>query len=133
MATEGGSVGRLAYSVDEAAEALGVSRDTVQDLIRRAELHSVKLGHRRVIPRAALEALLSRPSHGPGEWLAPAQYRRRDGLGQPALEAGPVELHSGDRLAEALELLAAVLGQALEQLAGHQGAAPVEAASSPRR
>jgi excisionase family DNA binding protein len=50
---------RLAYSVDEAAAALGVSRELVYDLIRRGELYSRKLGRRRVVPRAALEALLA--------------------------------------------------------------------------
>jgi excisionase family DNA binding protein len=49
---------RLAYSIKEASEALGLSRDSINDLIRTAELPSVKVGRRRLIPAAALHQLL---------------------------------------------------------------------------
>jgi excisionase family DNA binding protein len=49
----------LAYSVQEAAEMLGVSRDLINDAIRLKTLRSVKLGRRRLIPVEAIEAFLS--------------------------------------------------------------------------
>ncbi len=49
---------RMAYGIDEAAAALGVSRRHVYDLIARGELRSVKAGRRRLIPRTELERLL---------------------------------------------------------------------------
>jgi excisionase family DNA binding protein len=49
---------RLAYSPAEFAAAVGCSRQHVQNLIARGELRSVKLGRKRLIPRAAVDALL---------------------------------------------------------------------------
>lgn len=49
---------RLAYSVREAARALSVSPRTIYRLIDRGELDSSTVGARRVIPVAALTALL---------------------------------------------------------------------------
>ena len=49
---------RLAYSIDETARLLGVSRTTVNVLIRRGELRSVKLGWRRVVPASEIRRLL---------------------------------------------------------------------------
>ena len=46
---------RLAYSPAELAEALGVTRQTVHNLIRRGELRAVKIGRTTRIP--ASEAL----------------------------------------------------------------------------
>jgi excisionase family DNA binding protein len=51
---------RLAYSPDEAAELLGISKELVHDLLRTGELGSVKAGRRRLIGRNHLEALLTR-------------------------------------------------------------------------
>lgn len=48
----------MAYSVAEAAEALGVSRDLVNSMIADGRLHSLKLGTRRLIPVSAMETLL---------------------------------------------------------------------------
>ncbi len=50
---------RLALSVEEAA-LLGISRDLAYDLVARAELPSVRLGRRLVVPRRALEDALGR-------------------------------------------------------------------------
>lgn len=50
---------RLAYSVKEAAEALGVSEWTVREEIYRKRIFAVNLGRRLIIPRWALEDLLS--------------------------------------------------------------------------
>ena len=52
-------VERLAYSPDEAAELLGISRELVHDLLRTGQLGSVKAGRRRLIARHHLEALLA--------------------------------------------------------------------------
>ncbi len=43
----------------EAAELLGVCRDTVYVLIRSGQLRSVKAGRARLIPIAAIDAFLS--------------------------------------------------------------------------
>jgi excisionase family DNA binding protein len=52
--------GRLAYSPDEVAEALGISRELVNDLLRTGQLGSVKAGRRRLIGKHHLEAFLNR-------------------------------------------------------------------------
>ena len=51
-------VERVAYSPAELAKALGCTRQHVQNCIRRGDIPSVKLGARRLIPRAAVDALL---------------------------------------------------------------------------
>jgi excisionase family DNA binding protein len=51
--------GRLAYSPDEAAELLGISRELVHDLLRTGQLGSRKAGRRRLIARHHLEAFLA--------------------------------------------------------------------------
>jgi excisionase family DNA binding protein len=50
---------RLAYSVDEAAEVIGVSRDHIYDLLRASRLKSIKSGRRRLIIKGQLEAYLA--------------------------------------------------------------------------
>ena len=49
---------RLAFSPDEVALALGISRELVNDLLRTGKLGSVKAGRRRLIGRHHLEAFL---------------------------------------------------------------------------
>ena len=44
----------LTYSVTEAAEALGVSRRTMYDLINREDFPTLKVGGRRLISRELL-------------------------------------------------------------------------------
>lgn len=46
---------KIAISVTEAAELLGVSRPTVYQLIRRADFPSFKVGSRTLISRSRLE------------------------------------------------------------------------------
>lgn len=43
------------YSVEEAAEALRLSRSTLYELIRSGQLRSVKFGRRRLVPVDALD------------------------------------------------------------------------------
>lgn len=52
---------RMAYSVKEAALALGVSEWKVREAIYQKQLFAVNLGRRLVIPRWALDKLLSEP------------------------------------------------------------------------
>ena len=47
-------VEKLTYSVTEAAEALGVSRPTMYELIRREGFPSLKVGNRVLISRQRL-------------------------------------------------------------------------------
>lgn len=49
---------RLAYSVDEACQALGIGRVLMYDLINSGRVHSVKVGARRLIPASALAEFL---------------------------------------------------------------------------
>lgn len=50
---------RLAYTVPETARLLGISRAGVYNLIHAGTVVSVKLGGRRLVRRADLEALLA--------------------------------------------------------------------------
>ena len=49
---------RLAYSVDEAAQLTGLSRDLLYDQMRRGKLTYVKVGRRRLITRHHLQQFL---------------------------------------------------------------------------
>jgi excisionase family DNA binding protein len=49
-----GPVQALLYDVDEAAEALRLSRSLLYELIRSGQLRTVKAGRRRLVPVAAL-------------------------------------------------------------------------------
>jgi excisionase family DNA binding protein len=48
-----------AYSIADIAQRFGVSERHVQRMVSRGELHSVKLGRRRLIPRATISAWLA--------------------------------------------------------------------------
>lgn len=54
------SAPRLTYTVEEAAQVLGVSRGLAYELVRTGRIPSVRLGQRRIIiPRGSLEAFLN--------------------------------------------------------------------------
>ena len=53
------STSRKAYSVGEAAVALGVSQWLVREMCRTGQLRCVRLGRRIVIPAGALDELLA--------------------------------------------------------------------------
>lgn len=55
---EVGGAARLAVSVEEAAEMLGVSRGTAYNLVRTGDIPSLKLGRRIVVPLQRLLALV---------------------------------------------------------------------------
>jgi excisionase family DNA binding protein len=48
---------RLVYSVAEAGALLGISRAFAYELVARGELPVIRLGPRRLVPKAALNAL----------------------------------------------------------------------------
>lgn len=50
---------KLAYTVEEAGRAIGVSRSTVFDMIRMGELFAKKLRGRTVIIRTELQRVLT--------------------------------------------------------------------------
>jgi excisionase family DNA binding protein len=50
---------RLAYSIDEAAEALGLSRDLLYNEMRTGRLQYLKVGRRRIITRKHLDEFLT--------------------------------------------------------------------------
>jgi excisionase family DNA binding protein len=56
------AVGRLAYSVDEAARLTGLSRDLLYDQMRRGNLAYIKVGRRRLITCHHLQQFLGTAS-----------------------------------------------------------------------
>ena len=50
---------RLTLSISAAARLLGISRASAYECARRGEIPVLKLGRRLVVPRAALERLLT--------------------------------------------------------------------------
>ena len=50
---------KLVYNVEEASELLSVGRTTVFQLIAEGRIGSLKIGHRRLIPRQDLEAFIT--------------------------------------------------------------------------
>ena len=58
---------KMAYSVDEVAELLGISRPTAYQLVKREDFPSVRLSQRRiVVPADALREWLNRSETGEG-------------------------------------------------------------------
>ncbi len=50
---------RLVYTVAEAGEMLGISRAFAYERVARGELPVIRLGRRRLVPKAALLALVA--------------------------------------------------------------------------
>jgi excisionase family DNA binding protein len=50
---------RLGYSVEEAAERLGIGRSSAYAAVRRGELPVIRFGRRLIVPVPALERLLA--------------------------------------------------------------------------
>jgi excisionase family DNA binding protein len=74
---------RLLYSVEDAADLLGIGRTFMFHLLATGEIDSFKIGKRRKIPRDALDGYIERLRleqgalvDGPGELRLPGQ---RDG------------------------------------------------------
>lgn len=49
---------RLAYSPEESAQKLGLSRSALYDALRRGDIRSVRIGGRRLIPAVELARVL---------------------------------------------------------------------------
>jgi len=49
----------LTYSVETAARLLGIGRNQGYEAVRTGELPAIRIGKRILVPRAALERLLS--------------------------------------------------------------------------
>ena len=49
----------MTYSIDEAAKLLGIGRNHAYEAAKRGEIPAIRIGKRIVVPRAALERLLS--------------------------------------------------------------------------
>jgi excisionase family DNA binding protein len=76
--------GRLLYSIEEAADLLGIGRTFMFHLVATGEIDSFKIGKRRKIPRDALDAYIERlrseqaaATESPGDHSLP---RQRGGL-----------------------------------------------------
>jgi excisionase family DNA binding protein len=52
---------RPVLSVHEVADFLGISRSLAYDAINSGEIPSIRVGTRKLVPRAALDALLASP------------------------------------------------------------------------
>jgi excisionase family DNA binding protein len=50
---------RLTYTIPEVAQLLGISRATAYECVRRGKIPALSLGRRKVVPRSALDALLT--------------------------------------------------------------------------
>jgi excisionase family DNA binding protein len=51
--------GRSTFTVEESGRILGLSKSSAWSALRRGELPFVKIGNRYIVPRVALERLLS--------------------------------------------------------------------------
>jgi len=51
---------KRAYTVNEAAAVIGISRSSVYNLISDGRLQSVRIAGRRLFPREAIEAMIAK-------------------------------------------------------------------------
>jgi excisionase family DNA binding protein len=51
--------GRVAFPIPEVGEILGISRWSAYEAAKRGDLPVIKIGRRKLVPRRALEKLLS--------------------------------------------------------------------------
>ena len=52
---------RLTFTVEEAAQKIGISRAKAYECVRSGEIPSVRIGRRLVVPRVALDRMLDVP------------------------------------------------------------------------
>lgn len=52
---------KLTLSIEEAAKVLGIGRNLCYDRVKTGELPCIKIGRRLLIPKKALEKLLTDP------------------------------------------------------------------------
>ena len=80
------SVEKMAYSIQEASEALGLHPNTIYNLVKSGKLPSVNLGRKILISKLELSKWLAGqsntpPSAGAGRWSGRAASGRRPGSG----------------------------------------------------
>ncbi len=56
---------RDTLTVDEAAARLGIGRSAAYAAVKRGEIPALRIGHRLLIPRAALDRMLAGAHEGP--------------------------------------------------------------------
>jgi len=52
---------KLTLTIEEAANLLGIGRNLCYDRVKTGEIPVIKIGRRLLVPRSALEKLLSNP------------------------------------------------------------------------
>lgn len=57
---------KITYSVQEAAELLGISKSYAYQLVKEKKLPILNLGRRKVIPKAMLEAWIKENTYAAG-------------------------------------------------------------------
>lgn len=50
---------RLVYSVEEAGKLLGLGRSGAYEAVRRGDIPTIRIGRRWLVPKAALDSMLS--------------------------------------------------------------------------
>ena len=56
-------VQRLTYSVEEVSRILGISRSHAYKAVETGEIPSITIGHRKLVPKAVLDEILSAKSN----------------------------------------------------------------------
>jgi excisionase family DNA binding protein len=67
----------LAYSLPEAAKILGIGKTLAYEAAARGEIPTIKIGSRLIVPRAALDDVLSRWSQPHNTQGVPDDTKRR--------------------------------------------------------
>lgn len=55
---------RLTLTVAEAAKRLGVGKNLAYEAIQRGEIPAIRVGHRLLVPLAALKRMMEQAGHG---------------------------------------------------------------------
>jgi excisionase family DNA binding protein len=55
---------RQTLRIEEAAKILGIARNTAYDAAKNGQLPTIKIGKRLLVPRIAIERMLSLPASG---------------------------------------------------------------------
>lgn len=55
---------KLAFTVEEAAEILGIGRNLAYEGVKNGDIPSIRIGKRIVVPKAALKKKLDGPIEG---------------------------------------------------------------------
>ena len=58
---------RIVFTVEETGSILGLSRGSAYDAVRRGDIPAIKIGRRLLVPRVALEKMLTKVGLDSGE------------------------------------------------------------------